>query len=325
MRRAATLTTAALVVLVAAACYPAFDFNADKRADRIYLDPFDNWLSADEPRWVLDAEPGDLPVPHDWDGDHLWDAAVVRPNGDWVTGSTVGTTHFPAPPQIPGFTNPDFYGIVPVPADYDGDGRADPAWYRDSDGTWFIEGMDPIDFGSGPTLPPGSSPNRLTIDQDIAVPADYDGDGADDLATFDPRTLEWSVRSSATGTDSTVVMPHNEGAAFPAPADYDGVGHAQRATFGWEGWDIEGRSLDPFGTGRFAVPAVADHDGDNRADRSYVEGDGTWHTEGSDDTTSIGGDLDTDRYPLATGYNLIRNVARVTIVGRCVFDPAECD
>jgi hypothetical protein len=30
------------------------------------------------------------------------------------------------------------YGEVPVPGDYDGDGKADPTVYRPASGTWFI-------------------------------------------------------------------------------------------------------------------------------------------------------------------------------------------
>ena len=66
----------------------------------------------------------------------------------------------------------------PVPADYDGDGRADLAVWRPGTGTWWIltstsgfrtEDRLAVAWGSGRLL-------------DVPVPADYDGDGRADLA-----------------------------------------------------------------------------------------------------------------------------------------------
>ena len=329
MRRSAATVMAVAIAVVATACYQDFDFGADHKADRYYVDEHDDWWDATTGTKVLDAEPGDRPVPADWDGDHIWDKALLRPNGDWVTGSTVGTIHFPAPAQLPDFvsgTASGYYFILPVPGDYDGDGRADPAWYRDSDATWFIEGMAPVVFGSGPTeWPPGGS--ALDLDQDFPVPADYDGDGITDLATFNPRTLAWSVRSSADGSIETVVMQHNQGLPLPVPADFDDVDHAQRATAGYEGWDIEGHELVVFGETDGNYPAVADYDGDGRADLSYTNGTGIWRTQGSTEELDIvpGSAANYDVFPLTMSRNLIDNIGRFTYVGMCHFDPAYCE
>jgi hypothetical protein len=316
---------AAAVGVLATSCYQDFDFTADHKADHVYVEADGDWVNAETDALVLDGQPGDIPVPGDYDGNHLFDTAVVR-GGDWIIGT--GTTiDFPAPAQLPqyvGSPNPDF-NMLAVPGDYDGDGADQPAWYRDTDGTWFIHGMDPIVFGTGPSTRPGTS-GALVLDQDFPVPADYDGDGTTDLATFNPRTRDWRIRSSATGSVSSVVMTGNEVSALPVPADYDGVGHAQRATFGGQGWDIEGHDQAlPYGQVDGNFPAVADYDGNGHADLSYVSAAGDWKTEGSSASYPVWSSSHfSDQYPLPTGRNLVLNVPRLTFIGACYLDPVLC-
>ena len=61
-------------------------------------------------------------------------------------------------------------GDVPMPADYDGDGRADLAVYRITTGQWFVFGSatgfaGPIQFGSPAyaDLPAGQAPPRRSV------------------------------------------------------------------------------------------------------------------------------------------------------------------
>jgi len=60
---------------------------------------------------------------------------------------------------------------VPLPADYDGDGNADPGAWSPATQRWFMWGKEPERFGE-----PG----------DVPVPGQYDGDGIADLAVWRP-------------------------------------------------------------------------------------------------------------------------------------------
>ena len=73
-----------------------------------------------------------------------------------------------------------------MPADYDGDGKADLAVYRTDDGLWY-----------GLTSTTGYTPS-LNIawgggDRQAPVKGDYDGDGRADLAIYNALHGQWYV------------------------------------------------------------------------------------------------------------------------------------
>ncbi|MBK8811924.1 MAG: VCBS repeat-containing protein [Acidobacteria bacterium] len=77
---------------------------------------------------------------------------------------------------------------MPVPSDYDGDGRADYALFRPSDTKWYIR-----ESSTGTV-----TQTQWGISGDKLVQNDYDGDGKTDLAVWRPSEGTWYIRQSAT-------------------------------------------------------------------------------------------------------------------------------
>ena len=173
------------------------DFTRDLIADvAVWRPSTHEWWIPGQPT-VLWGDPGDVPVPGDYDGDGATDIAVFR-----------ATQHAWYIRNQPGALWGDV-GDVAVPADYDGNGTTDIAVWRPSSGLWFIRNQTTIQWGQA---------------GDVPIPADYDGNGTADIAIWRPSTGEWFIRNQAT-------IQWGQAGDVPLPADYDGNGTADIAVY----------------------------------------------------------------------------------------------
>jgi hypothetical protein len=210
------------------------------------------------------------------------DFAVWRPsNGVWYVaagdGSLLAGVQFGA------------NGDVPLPGDYDGDGKTDFCVFRVSGGSgiWYI-----MPSSTGVYYSVG-----FGVLNDIPVPAaDYDGDGKTDLAVYRQSDTKWHILRSSDQQAMAVQWGVNNNADQPAPADYDGDGKADIAV--WRKADQKFyallSTLNYNSTNHQVItfssasttdskPVSADFDGDGKADYAiYNPGaTGVWYVRHS--------------------------------------------
>ncbi|HEX8251134.1 MAG TPA: beta-propeller fold lactonase family protein, partial [Pyrinomonadaceae bacterium] len=134
------------------------------------------------------GQTGDLLTVGDWDGDGKSDVSVYR------DGTTAGAQSFfyyrgslNNPSQGITFQQWGTSGDRPLNGDFDGDGRADLAVFRPSDGIWYLRHSSNAQMRY----------EQWGLSSDRFVPADYDGDAKTDLAVFRPSNGTWYIRRSS--------------------------------------------------------------------------------------------------------------------------------
>jgi len=244
------------------------DYDGDSKSDiAMYDETTGNWtVLFSSQNFESGAQPilgsiGWRPAPGDYDGDGKTDIAVMSKTGTWwmlLSGSA----------YQPVVTN---FGVTgagpvtdtgPVPADYDGDGMTDLAYYKKSSGEWGILFSD---SGQAVTATWGGP-------DFIPAPADFDGDDKADPCKYNEATGEWYILLSSSGYQEVSTIWG--GAGYQAvPADFDNDGRADPCVYNKTTgeWQI---MLSNYGYAPIAFtwgntdykPVPGDYDGDGRVD-----------------------------------------------------------
>ena len=157
-------------------------------------------------------------------------------------------------------------GDIPIQGDFDGSGKIDPGYYRDSNHTFYVN--RPSGFVA--VQMPGGQPG------DIPVPGDYDGSHVDSFAVYRPSNGTWYILMASTGQLVSIQFG-NPNVSRPIPADWSG--HARTdlgvydpttSTFTAYYMDGSGGFSKQFGAaGDRAI--VADFGGQGRADLAVYD------------------------------------------------------
>lgn len=213
-------------------------------------------------------------VPADYDGDGKTDLGTWNPSsGTWQLQRSSDNARTVLTWGKTNRTKWAFHQDVPVPADFDGDGRADIAFWRQMTGDWHIL------YSSKNHDRTDAAVLHFGVAGDVPVQADYDGDSKADLAVFRPSENRWYIRSSKTGETRTEDFGI-AGTDLLVPTDYTGDGKADIAVYRRGTWFVlnsETNETEPFEFGfADARPVPGDYDSDGKIDFAVYRS-GTWY------------------------------------------------
>jgi hypothetical protein len=194
------------------------DYDGDGKTDLATPDLYDNGsvlvifyssTNTVSARSFFDAPLPSLGFAPDFDGDGKADPTLWTA-GLWQIALSSGTEYA----QQWGMA-----GDKPVPADFDGDGRAELAVFRPSEGKWYI-----ANFWTG-----AITIVNWGVTGDIPVVGDYNGDGRADYAVYRPSNNNWYRMHSS--DHSINVQTWGAAGDVVTPGDYDGDGRMDIAVF----------------------------------------------------------------------------------------------
>jgi hypothetical protein len=256
-----------------------FDFDGDNRDDISVFRPSNGtWYrinSSNNTFYAVQFGFGfDQIAPADYDGDGKTDIAVFR---GLVPGAGDLAYFYILNSSDNSFRAVQFgqRNDLPVPGDYDGDGKADVAVWRFSS----IGGQSNFSYRSSSM--PNVNFNQVFGSGGRPVVGDFDGDGKLDPALVMSSGL-WSIRKSS---DETFLgINFGLSSDIPVPADYDGDGVTNVAVFrpSTGTWYTSANAATNYGAIQFGasddLPVPADYDGDGKADVGvFRPSNGVWY------------------------------------------------
>ena len=291
------------------------DFNSDGRTDIALINPGGGWNTAPVlfangngtwsvtnsavPGWV--NSPGVVPVPGDFNSDGRTDIALINPGGGWNTAPVLfangNGTWSVTNSAVPGWVNSP--GVVPVPGDFNSDGRTDialinpgggwntaPVLFANGNGTWSVTNSAVPGWVNSPGVVP--------------VPGDFNSDGRTDIALINPGggwntapvlfangNGTWSV------TNSAVPGWVNSPGVVPVPGDFNSDGRTDIALInpggGWNTapvlfangngtWSVTNSAVPGWVNSPGVVPVPGDFNSDGRTDIALINPGGGWNT-----------------------------------------------
>jgi hypothetical protein len=176
-------------------------------------------------------------------------------------------------------------GDVPVPGDYDGDGKEDKARWCPGDGVWFVEYADPtrsptaIEWGSA-----------LFGANDRPVPGDFDGDNKTDYAIWRPTEGKFYIKYNNTML-SPISVAWGTSGDIPLVGDFNNdnrddyvVWRPSTGTWFVKFSNGAPNRIEAWGTNG-DIPKAADFNGDGRVDFVvWRPSNGTWFIKFSDNS-----------------------------------------
>lgn len=199
---------------------------------------------------------------NDFDNDNKGDYALYNYQyGNWYIYSYLHSTWLVNGANFGSST------YLPVPGDYNGDGKSDVVVYSRNTATWMVSYTDTsianmFQWGGTECIP---------------APGDYDGDGNTDFALYNFVSGAWYIFKSSTLTWLTYGAQWGGYGYIPAPGDYNGDGISDVVVYSeelalWLLFYTETGTGDYcdfseiFGNYRYYVPAPGDYDGDSVTD-----------------------------------------------------------
>ncbi|MGB9377884.1 MAG: VCBS repeat-containing protein [Mycobacteriales bacterium] len=191
------------------------------------------------------------------------DDMVITGAGLWIASDNLQNTQSCA--GVNGHAGICFlpYATAKQQTDHTGDGVADKAVWRPSNGNWYVKGVTPYPhFGQS---------------GDVPLSADFNGDGKLDVAVWRPSDGTWNISGQS-------AVPFGQAGDQPVPADYDGDGSAEivlwRPSDGT--WYVNGGSGTQWGQSG-DIPVPADYTGDGKVDFAvWRPSNGTFYVNGQD-------------------------------------------